>query len=112
MYNLSALLYFFSSSLILSYIFVIKLYNPLSLQILIETQELPGSAGQDQREAILKNPDNLAVCTVVKLLRTIAVNGFRYVREREREGERLEREGAEVVLQSISMLVGNQQSCV
>ena len=49
------------------------------VQIMIETQQLPGVAGQDQREAILKNPDNLAVCTVVKLLRTIAVNGFRYM---------------------------------
>lgn len=58
----------------------LSLLHPLFLQILIETQELPGSAGQDQREAILKNPDNLAVCTVVKLLRTIAVNGFRYAK--------------------------------
>ena len=36
-------------------------------------------AGVDQREAILTNPDNLAVCTIIKLLRTIAVNGFRSV---------------------------------
>ena len=46
---------------------------------MIDTQELPGVAGVDQREAILTNPDNLAVCTVIKLLRTIAVNGFRSV---------------------------------
>lgn len=50
---------------------------PSSIQIMIDTQELPGMAGHDQREAILTNPDNLAVCTIIKLLRTIAVNGFR-----------------------------------
>ena len=54
---------------------------------------MPGVAGQDQREAILKNPDNIAVCTVVKLLRTIAVNGFRYVRGRKGRRERERREG-------------------
>ena len=74
--------YFFSSVFSVFLSFSLSLAHSLSyilffLQILIETQELPGSAGQDQREAILKNPDNLAVCTVVKLLRTIAVNGFR-----------------------------------
>ena len=54
---------------------------PLTQQIMIETEQLPGggSGVEDMKKAILLKPENLAVRTIVKLLRTIAVDGFRCV---------------------------------
>ncbi len=49
------------------------------LQILIESEQLPGGVrgSHDIKEPIIMQPDNLAVCAVIKLLRTIAIDGFR-----------------------------------
>ncbi len=38
---------------------------------------LPGIGGKEESDAILTHHNNLAVCTILKLLRTIAVDGFR-----------------------------------
>lgn len=46
---------------------------------MIETEVLPGTGGKEESDAILNHQNNLAVCTILKLLRTIAIDGFRYV---------------------------------
>ena len=51
---------------------------PLSLQIMIEAEEGEGGGGKEEgAEAILTHQANLAVCTILKLLRTLAIDGFR-----------------------------------
>ena len=49
------------------------------LQIMIDSEDFPGTGGKDDTDAILNHRNNLAVCTILKLLRTIAIDGFRYV---------------------------------
>ncbi len=46
---------------------------------MIDTEQLPGGVpgSHDVKEPIILQPDNLAVCAVIKLLRTIAIDGFR-----------------------------------
>ena len=48
---------------------------------MIESEQLPGgmAGSHDTKEPIILQTDNLAVHAVVKLLRTIAIDGFRYV---------------------------------
>ncbi len=51
---------------------------------MIESEATPGSAGAggggggEEADSILTHRNNLALCTILKLLRTIAVDGFRY----------------------------------
>jgi len=44
---------------------------------MIESDVLPGTDGKEEGDAILYQQDSLAVRTIIKLLRTIAIDGFR-----------------------------------
>ena len=44
---------------------------------MIDTDVIPGTGGKEDGDAILNYRNNLAVCTILKLLRTIAIDGFR-----------------------------------
>ena len=44
---------------------------------MIESEVLPEAVKKDEGDAILTHQGNLAVCTIFKLLRTIAIDGFR-----------------------------------
>ena len=48
---------------------------------MIESEQLPGGAtgSQDIKEPIITQVNNLAVRAVIKLLRTISIDGFRCV---------------------------------
>ena len=46
---------------------------------MIEAEVLGNSVDKEESNAILFHPNNLAVCTILKLLRTIAIDGFRYI---------------------------------
>ena len=48
-------------------------------QIMIESEASPVPGVKEGTESILAHSNNLAVCTILKLLRTIAIDGFRYV---------------------------------